>query len=70
MFSIYYGDCPYTGEKQAIEIEYFEIPMSGHPSIGYKKKKYSCPLEKECPYPSKDSHGFCPVYKNAPHSPS
>ncbi|MEG0273242.1 MAG: hypothetical protein RR639_04200 [Hydrogenoanaerobacterium sp.] len=63
------GDCPYTGTLQAIEINYFEVPMSGTLGMDYKKDAYSCALSDECPYPERDKYHRCPVYINAPSRP-
>ena len=31
------GDCPYTGNQQTISLEYYEVPMLGSSSPGYKR---------------------------------
>lgn len=63
------GECPYTNEPQAININYLEISMIGSMAPGYKKDAYSCPLAEDCPYPSQDKYHRCPVYLNAPDAP-
>ncbi len=63
------GACPYTNSSQSIEINYFEIPMLGASTPGYKKDSYYCPLVDECPYPDQDRYHRCPVYLEAPDVP-
>lgn len=63
------GNCPYTASRQTIKINYFEIPVIGSLTPGYKKDAYSCPLSSECPYPAHDDYHRCPVYLDAPDAP-
>lgn len=62
------SDCPYLDEPHTIYIDYNEVCMCGNPQMGYKKGSYSCNVS-DCPYPSKDAHGRCPVYLNSPSCP-
>jgi hypothetical protein len=61
--------CPYLNRLQQISIDYMEVPMCGTTQQCYKKGDYSCDEMDNCPFPSKDKYGRCPVYLNAPSRP-
>lgn len=60
--------CPYLNKSHTIFIDYHEVHMCGSTNPGYKKGNYSCDVTN-CPYPSKDAYGRCPVYLNSPSQP-
>ena len=65
----YTGKCPYLNKFHSINITYAEIRMLGNPNSDYKKGSYSCNEIENCPYPSQDKWGRCPVYLDSPSSP-
>lgn len=66
---IHTDECPYLNEEHSILIDYAEIPIAGQLDNGYKKGTYSCDEISDCPYPSNDKWGRCPVYLSAPSRP-
>ena len=62
------GNCPYTGTRQTIRIDYLEVPVIGTMNNSNRKDSYSCPSASECPYPEQDEYHRCPVYLQAPES--
>ncbi|WP_410744263.1 hypothetical protein [Clostridium neonatale] len=65
----YTGECPYLNQSHSIDITYTEMRMLGNPNPEYKKGSYSCDEIEDCPYPSKDKWGRCPVYLDSPSNP-
>ncbi|WP_041700796.1 hypothetical protein [Clostridium kluyveri] len=63
------SECPYLNEPHCISIDYIKFDMTGTGMPGYKKGSYFCNKVKNCPYPSKDRWGRCPVYLDAPCPP-
>lgn len=63
------SDCPYTNQKQTIQITYAETPILGSLTQGYKITGFSCPYMDECPYPSQSRTGYCPVVDAASEGP-
>ena len=67
--STHTDECPYLNKQHSISVNYAEIPIAGQLSNGYKKMNYSCGEISNCPYPSQDKWGRCPVYLSAPSRP-
>ncbi len=65
----YSSDCPYTNQRQEIQITYTEMPVSQSLTPYYKIKGFSCPHD-ECPYPSQSHRHLCPVVDSAPDRPN
>ncbi len=65
----YTSHCPFTEQRQTIEITYTEVPIIGQRMPGYKITKYFCPYGDECPYYLHSHTGFCPVVESAPDRP-
>ncbi|MBV4430717.1 hypothetical protein KM803_09220 [Clostridium tyrobutyricum] len=63
------AQCPYLNEPHYISIDYIEFDMLGSNGSNYKKGSYYCDKANNCPYPSKDKWGRCPVYLDAPSRP-
>lgn len=61
--------CPYLNRPHSISIDYIEFFMCGTNHPCYKKGSYSCDEIDDCPFPSKDEWGRCPVYLKAPDEP-
>ena len=62
--------CPFNGCQHTIYVEYFEIRCIGQKAPLYKMGSYRCDCVEDCPYPTQDSHGRCPVYLTAPSEPN
>ena len=67
---IFQSQCPYLDKLHSISIDYEEILMCGTTKPGYKKGNYYCDEADNCPFPSNDKWGRCPVYLNSPSEPS
>lgn len=56
------SQCPYLDKPHSIAVECAEVNMCGTMDSHYKRIGYDCNMINECPYPSKDKYGRCPVY--------
>lgn len=63
--SIFYtNDCPYTNSEMRIRLDYDKPSIFDQVKTDLKYHGYTCDLIEECPYPSQDPLGRCPVAIN------
>ena len=63
------GDCPHTGDRQTIRINYLEVPLLGTMSSGWKKDAFRCSNSDGCTPSPHGDHRDCPLYLTAPDNP-